>query len=344
VGYSTYDLEAWAGEDYTERTGVLTFAPGVLTQTVTISVTDDLVAEAEETLVLDLHAALHATLGNTTAVTITIVDDDDPATAAEAPLPPLVQFSAPHRSVGESAGSVPVTVTLDMPTTEPVTVSVVSSAGSAQEWHDYDPLDAVLVFAPGEITQTVALAVTDDTEAEHEETLHLELVDPIAADLGRYAYQTVSIRDDDTLNSSDPLTVTVPTVQFAHATTAVAEDVGTTPVTVTLSAATTLTVTVEMTRTAVARAGVPVVTLPGQWVTFAPGEVQQTIPLTITNDAEAGGDTVVELLLQHPVNATAGQPAHTRLTITDDDLATVSKTGGVVFLPLIRTGSSEASQ
>jgi hypothetical protein len=311
---------------------------------VTISVTDDLVAEAEETLVLDLHAALHATLGNTTAVTITIVDDDDPATAAEAPLPPLVQFSAPHRSVGESAGSVPVTVTLDMPATEPVTVRVVSSAGSAQAEDDYGSLDAMVVFAPGEVTQTVTLSVTDDTEAEHEETLYLALVDPIAADLGRYADQTVSIRDDDTLSSSDPLTVTVPTVRFARAATTVAEDVGITPVTVTLSTATTLTVTVEMIQTGAARTGVPAVTLPGQWVTFAPGEVQQTIPLTITDERKATGDTVVELLLQHPVNATVGQPAHTRLIITDDDLATVSKTGGVVFLPLIRTGSSEASQ
>ncbi|MBU3751818.1 MAG: hypothetical protein FGM52_15505, partial [Mycobacterium sp.] len=78
VGYATANGTATAGQDYTATSGTLTFAPGVTTQTVNVSVTGDTTAEPSETLTVSLTSVSGATLG-TAAATGTITNDDAPA-------------------------------------------------------------------------------------------------------------------------------------------------------------------------------------------------------------------------------------------------------------------------
>ena len=84
VAYATSDGTATGGDDYTAASGTLTFPAGsTASQSVTVTVIDDAVDEAEEeTFTLTLSGAVNATLprrGNATlAATGTIVDDDDP--------------------------------------------------------------------------------------------------------------------------------------------------------------------------------------------------------------------------------------------------------------------------
>ena len=82
VGYATANGTATAGADYTAAAGTLTFAPGVVSQTVNVAVAGDTVAEPDETLSVTLSNAAGATLA-TAVATGTITNDDaaQPGTA-----------------------------------------------------------------------------------------------------------------------------------------------------------------------------------------------------------------------------------------------------------------------
>jgi hypothetical protein len=77
VPYSSADLSATAGEDYTPVSGTLTFASGEDTQTIRVPILDDGVSEGEERLTLRLEApTAGAVLGGPSETQITIVDDE----------------------------------------------------------------------------------------------------------------------------------------------------------------------------------------------------------------------------------------------------------------------------
>ncbi len=83
VNYATANGTATAGADYTAASGTLTFAPGVLSQQVTVAVTGDTAVESAETLTVTLSSPSGATLG-TASATGTITNDDT-ATSASTP-------------------------------------------------------------------------------------------------------------------------------------------------------------------------------------------------------------------------------------------------------------------
>ena len=73
--YATADGTATAGEDYTAASGTLTFAAGVLTQTVAVALLDDAVDEGRETFTLTLSNASGAQIADGEAVG-TIINTD----------------------------------------------------------------------------------------------------------------------------------------------------------------------------------------------------------------------------------------------------------------------------
>ena len=75
VDYGTTDGTAQAGADYTATSGTLTFAAGVVEQTVSVPVLDDATDEGEETFTLTLSNASGAVIGDGEA-TGTIVNSD----------------------------------------------------------------------------------------------------------------------------------------------------------------------------------------------------------------------------------------------------------------------------
>ncbi|NBQ41532.1 MAG: hypothetical protein EBU23_02900, partial [Mycobacteriaceae bacterium] len=100
VGYATANGTATAGQDYTAASGTLTFAPGVTSQQVSVSVTGDATVEPDETFTVTLTNPTGATLAAATA-TGTITNDDT------APVTPPVAgdrwgstFYAPYVDMG----------------------------------------------------------------------------------------------------------------------------------------------------------------------------------------------------------------------------------------------------
>lgn len=76
VNYSTANGTATAGDDYTAASGILTFAPGETTKTITIKVKGDQKKEANETFFVNLFgASLNATIFDAQGIG-TILNDD----------------------------------------------------------------------------------------------------------------------------------------------------------------------------------------------------------------------------------------------------------------------------
>ena len=76
VDYSTSDLSALAGVDYTATNGTLSFANGEDSRTFTVPVFDDALNEGDETILLTLSGANGANLGAVPEATLTITDND----------------------------------------------------------------------------------------------------------------------------------------------------------------------------------------------------------------------------------------------------------------------------
>ncbi len=118
VGYASANGSASAGSDYGAVAGTLTFAPGVVSQTITVPITDDALYEAPETFVVNLSAPVNATIADASA-TGTITDNDTPTLTVSSP------------TVAENGGYAQFTVALSNPSSTPTTVSLALANGTA---------------------------------------------------------------------------------------------------------------------------------------------------------------------------------------------------------------------
>jgi uncharacterized repeat protein (TIGR01451 family) len=314
VDYATGGGTATAGEDYAAASGTLTFTPGVDVQTFTVSITGDELDEDDETVGLDLSNASGAVIavGGNDPATLTILDDD----AA-----PMVDFTTPTYSVSEDAGpagvvSATITVTLSAPSGLTVTVDYATGGGTAVAGVDYVTTSGTLTFTPGVVFQTFTVPITDDLEHEYDETVALDLSDAQNATVGGNDPATLVIEDDD-----------APTVDFAHSTYSVDEGAGpagavSATITVTLSSAPGVTVTVDYAAAGgTATAGEDYTATSGI-LTFTPGVTVQTMVVPIVDDALFEADETVNLSLSDPVALLVGSARNPAvLTIVDDDEA-----------------------
>ncbi len=78
VQFATADGTAVAGSDYVAASGTVTFPPGALAQTATVTILGDADVEPYETVMVNVPAAANAVLGDVQAIG-TILDDDAPS-------------------------------------------------------------------------------------------------------------------------------------------------------------------------------------------------------------------------------------------------------------------------
>ncbi|MHC0066257.1 FG-GAP-like repeat-containing protein [Nostoc sp. UIC 10890] len=117
VDYNTSNDTAIAGIDYTPLTGTLTFNPGVTTQTITVPILDDFIAESSERFFINLTNPTNATIADNQGIgTIT---DDDKAGITISPATALVTT--------ETGGTANFSIQLDTQPTADVTLSFSSS-------------------------------------------------------------------------------------------------------------------------------------------------------------------------------------------------------------------------
>ncbi|MCB9134953.1 MAG: hypothetical protein H6636_05980 [Anaerolineales bacterium] len=191
VDFATANGTASAGSDYTAINGTLTFAPGVVTQTISVPILGDIVDEGiSEVFSVLLTNASNATLVDDTAQT-TILDDDI-ATLSLSYTPPIVEGNAGSQMMT-------FTVTLSLPTSFPVTVDYYTQSGVggtfATPGVDYEETSGTLTFAAGQTTQTFTVTVYSDLEEESDENFSVRLInaDPVSI----YASAATGLIEDD---------------------------------------------------------------------------------------------------------------------------------------------------
>ena len=186
---------ATPGTDYTALTGgALTFPAGATSQTFDVSVTGDVLDEADETIVVTLSNAVNAAIATLTG-TGAITDDDEP---------PSLSIDSPSVPEG-NAGSVSLTwtVTLSAASGRVVTVDYADAGtGTATSGTDYAALAAgALTFPAGATSRTFDVSVTGDADKEADETVVVTLGNAMNATIGT-ATGTGTITDDDDLKPS----------------------------------------------------------------------------------------------------------------------------------------------
>jgi Ca2+-binding RTX toxin-like protein len=178
---------------------VATFAAGSDTAIVDLSVIDDTIYEGTtpETATLTLTASGGYNLGNTTAATVNITDNDSR---------PTVSIGNVSRSEGNSGTTnFGFNVTLSNPTVETVTVSYSTADGGATVFGsasfdpDYVAKSGTVTFTPGQTSQTIDIAVNGDRDLESNETFNVNLANAQNTNGITTATGVGTIVNDDTL-------------------------------------------------------------------------------------------------------------------------------------------------
>ena len=290
------------GSDYSLSLSPLTFAIGQTTKYITLIVVNDIVDEPDETVVIDLGAPTHATLGAAIHSTSIIQDNDNPLTV----------FLEASASVNENAGVTPLSVFLSTVSGKTVTVpfSVNVSSTAAGGGTDYWINLGELTFAPGETTQRIGLTVNDDALDEDDEAIVIDLGAPTNAGLGTGASSVRTIVDNDS----------APVVTIG-ANSAGLESVASKVIPVTLSSASGKAVTVpfSVNASSTASGGGVDYAIGNSPLTFAAGEMTHNITINVIADGVNENDESVVIDLGTPTNAGLGLEATSIYTIQDDD-------------------------
>jgi hypothetical protein len=289
--------------------GTLTFAPGQTTKTIDVTVVDDTLDEADETVVVTLATPGNATIGGIASHTLTITDNDNP---------PTVGFMAATVITNEgNTGTTAVNLVVTLSTASGRNVSVpyvVDAASTANNPADYTLAASPLVIPAGMTSGNIVVTVKGDTLDEASETVVVNLGPPTNATLGTVTTETLTINDDD-----NP-----PTVKFATATAMQNEATTNVTIDVALSTPSGRTVTVPYTINASTTASNPAdytSIAPAGEVTIAAGQTTGTITITLVDDFLDEANETITLDLDSPANATLAAPSSYTLTIVDNDPA-----------------------
>ncbi len=280
VNWSTADGNAIAGSDYQAVSGTLTFNPGAsLTQSVSVPVLGDRVGEYYSEY-------FSVRLSNGYSASGTIVDDE-----------PLISISDANVTEGHTGTTAAVfTVTLSRTYDQNVTVNFSTAEGDTEAWYgwsyygyyppppaatsgsDFQAASGTLTFAPGQTSKTISVLVNGDRMAEpYNEYFSVNLSAVSVNASSSDAHGVGIITDDEPSVSIDPGTGV--TEGNSGTTTGV--------FTARLSAAATAPVTVTWSTADLAAVSGSDYQSASGTLTFAPGALTQTIPVTVLGDRVA---------------------------------------------------------
>ncbi len=325
---------ATPGVDFTPRTTVLTFAPGVRVQTVDVPINDDNLSEFNETVSLSLgNVTGAATLGLSSA-TLTIVEDDAS--------PGTITFATNSYFVSEDAIFAVIEVLRTNGYQGSVTVGYQTLPGTAIPGEDYVTTNGLITFAEGQTNAFLTVRLIDDAITEGNDTLQVQLFGPSGGATLGLANATITIADNDAPGTF-VFNQAVYTVNESNAVARVTVirtngNQGAVSVSIQTSGGT-ATPTVDYT---------PVSTV----LNFPSGVTVRTIDIPILQDTIVEGTETVGLLLSSQTGGTSiGTPGTALLQIIDDEVAVgfssanyvVTEDLTNVVITLIRTGDTNNS-
>ena len=201
VNYTTADLTATAGLDYSASTGTVTFAANVTTRTITVATIADVIDEDDESLRLLLSSAVGAILDDTEGIGV-IVDND------------ATSLRVSDITVSEGSGGMTLatfSIVPSVPSARDVSVDFATAVinASAVAGLDFVSRSGRVTFPAGSaVPQEVTVEVFGDLNDEPSEAFSLALSAAVNASISR-AVARATIADDD-----DPPTVSIDAVSL----------------------------------------------------------------------------------------------------------------------------------
>jgi alpha-tubulin suppressor-like RCC1 family protein len=304
---------ATSGTDFTALAGTIPFALGDSTATIFITLTDDVIYDPNEKIVLTLTGVDDTTnfeLGTLAQTQISIIDNEA--------VPELNFALASQAAVAETVGTVTVNYTLTLASAQAITANI-SFGGNAGYATDYAIASTILTIPAGTTAGSFNITITDDAFNEGTENIQIVLDTPQGATIGVMNSHTFQITDNE---APAP-----PTVQFSIASGTVAEGAGTYS-----TVAIAITGTLETPQTVRYVLNSPTSTAKNGFDFSASSSVTVTIPagvanystnisIPIVNDSIFELDEVVNFsLVSTSLLAVSGNSTFS-LTITDNDVA-----------------------
>lgn len=212
-------------------------------------------------------------------------------------------------AVSESAGVAHVAVTLDHPFTQRTNVECQTEDVSATSGADYTATNRTITFEAGQTQQTCDVPILNDSVADGDDTFEARAYFPT----GEIAHALVTIVDDEV--SVRPRLTIDDRVSISEG-----NGIASGSLTLRLSAASTLPVTVHMeTIDGTAFGGYDYNQI-YETVTFAPGETTKSIPVFVYGDTSKEPNETFFVTLDSATNATLDPPAsRATVTIVDED-------------------------
>lgn len=312
VDYTITGNTATPGTDFTGVNGTLTFLPNDVSESIVVQMIGDTTFENDESLFVSLSNPMNATIADGSGGG-TIQNDDA-----------LPAISVADNSVTEgNAGTTPLTFDVTLANPSAFTVSVdYAVTGNTASIADFTPTNGILIFVPGDTSETITVQVIGDTIDESDETLTVTLSNNSVSATIADGTATGTIVDDDGAPA-----ITIDDVTLAEG------NAGTTPFlfTVTLSNLSATPVTVDYaTADGTATAGTDYNAASGT-LTINPGFLTGTITVDVLGEVAFEPNETFFVDLTNPASATIADPQGVG-TITNDD-------GPIADLSIAKTGT-----
>jgi hypothetical protein len=306
---------AVAGQDYTLANGTLGFGAGQTSHVIPVPTIQNTIVDGTRTVIVRLTSfspSPFVTAGPTVQTTLFITNDDQGGT---------IQFSPTTFTTSENRPVIvipPFTFPSPAPMTvvrsgsnlaSGVTVGVRVAGGTAVSGTDYTLSTSTLTFAANQTAATVFLTIFNNTAIDGDRTVLVELLNPQGGGaLGTARLGTLIIQDDEQ------------SVQFSASGYSIGEG-GVANITVRRSGPLTTQAIVQyatVVGAGTAAAGSDYLTASGT-LTFPPGVVDVTFPVTTLQDGLFEGNETIRLQLNPSSPVLLGARSTATLTIIDDE-------------------------
>ncbi|KPA18747.1 Na-Ca exchanger/integrin-beta4 domain protein, partial [Candidatus Magnetomorum sp. HK-1] len=299
VDYSVTGGTATLNTDYTLTDGTLTITAGNTTASFTCNITDDSIDESLEIVNVELGNFVNVSAGATTAVSLSIVDND---------ASPSISWNTSGETVTENSGSVTFTATLATTSGQNVSFAYTVTPGTATSGDDYTLSSGELSISAGSQSVTLQVLINDDSVFEQSETLSIQMSTYTNATAGATTSIDLTITDNESL----------PTITWSPSSSSVSENSGSVQLTATLSAVSGLASSIDYTVGGTASNGEDY-TLADGVLTIPAGSQSINLTLNLGNDGKDEDNEIVYVRMTNYTNTTSGVSNEYTLTITDDD-------------------------
>jgi len=221
---------------------------------------------------------------------------------------PVLQWLSTSQTINENAGNINISASMDITSTNTVTVPYTVSGSSSGADHNIS--NGSFDISAGQSTHSLSISIADDDIVESSETIIITLGTPTNASLGSNTTYTVTITDND-----------IPSVEFWKSNQTVDENFGSITIAVLMDKQSVQNVSIPYTVTGSATLADH--NLSNGTLTIDAGKLEITKTITITNDSVVETNETIIITIGKPSNANLGSNSVHTITISNDDLPVV---------------------